>query len=386
MPRFIEKQYKSIINKNKFIDHWFWTRYSINPYNGCQFGCIYCDARSDHYHMPEDFENEILVKTNVGPMLDQRISRARTFLPDVVGIGGVTDSYQPAEKKYGNTRAILEVLAKHRYPIHLITKSTLVLRDLSLLEEIAQQTWCTVSVTITTTDPEKSKLLEKFAPSPAKRLDVLRQIKATAPHVQTGALLIPLIPVLCDDPAEVEALFTAVKQTDADYLMFGGAMTLRNRQADWFLYQLQQARPDVYEQYAELYEFTADGETYDGRYVPAGEYMQAQHERLFALSQKHKLPHRIKRFIPNDWRRTNYRIAERMLNVAFERQMLGQSWETLFWAAQNIHNLKEPLEAVAARGELGQINNVRGRIKTRIQKILDEMAGEDASDYDHTAE
>ena len=376
MPRFIEKQYKSIINKSKFIDHWFWTRYSINPYNGCQFGCIYCDARSDHYHMPEDFENEIVIKTNVGPMLDQRIARARTFLPDVVGIGSVTDSYQPAEKKFGNTRTILEVLAKHRYPVHLITKSTLVLRDLPLLEEIAQQTWCTVSVTITTTDPEKSKLLEKFAPALAKRLDVLRQIKAKAPHVQTGALLIPLIPVLCDDPLEVEALFMAVKQTNADYLMFGGAMTLRNRQADWFLHHLRTAKPEIYPQYARLYEFTLDGETYDGRYGPTHDYMQAQHEQLLSLSKKHDLPHRIKRFIPQDWRKTNYRIAERMLNAAFERQLVGQSWETLFWAAQNIQNLKEPLETVADRGELGKIKNVRGPIKTRLEKILNEIASE----------
>ena len=373
MPKFIEKQYKSIINKNKYIDHWFWTRYAINPYNGCQFGCIYCDARSEHYHMPEDFENEILVKQNVGQMLDQRITRARTFLPDVVGIGGVTDSYQPAEKKYENTRSILSVLAKHQYPVHLITKSTLILRDLPLLEEIAQQTWCTVSVTITTTNAEKSRFLEKFAPSPAKRLEVLRQIKTKAPHVQTGALLMPLIPVLCDDEAQVEQLFTAVKATGADYLMFGGAMTLRNRQADWFLQHLREAEPAGYQQYVDLYQFTPDSEAYNGRYLPGGDYMRQQHERLFALSDKHQLPHRIRRFIPNDYRKTNYRIAERMLNVSFERQMFGQSWETLFWAAQNIQNLKEPIEAVAARGELEQIKNVKGPIKKRIEAILEEM-------------
>ena len=373
MPKFIEKQYKSIINKNKYIDHWFWTRYAINPYNGCQFGCIYCDARSEHYHMPQDFENEILVKQNVSQMLDQRIARARTFLPDVVGIGGVTDSYQPAEKKYENTRSILSVLAKHQYPVHLITKSTLILRDLPLLEEIARQTWCTVSVTITTTDAEKSRFLEKFAPSPAKRLEVLRQIKTKAPHVQTGALLMPLIPVLCDDEAQVEQLFTAVKATGADYLMFGGAMTLRNRQADWFLQHLREAEPAVYQQYVDLYQFTPDSEAYNGRYLPGGDYMRQQHERLFALSDKHQLPHRIRRFIPNDYRKTNYRIAERMLNVSFERQMFGQSWETLFWAAQNIQNLKEPIEAVAARGELEQIKNVKGPIKKRIEAILEEM-------------
>ncbi|MDX1436622.1 MAG: hypothetical protein R3335_07425, partial [Anaerolineales bacterium] len=104
MAQFIEKQYKSILNTLKYIDSWFWARYTINPYNGCQFGCTYCDARSAKYDMPEDFEDRIVIKEEVGPMLERRISRARTLLPDVVVIGGVTDGYQPADKKYENTR------------------------------------------------------------------------------------------------------------------------------------------------------------------------------------------------------------------------------------------------------------------------------------------
>ena len=106
--------------------------------------------------------------------------------------------------------------------------------------------------------------------------------------------------------------------------------------------------------------------------MPEGGYILAQHKRLLTLSQKDKIPHRIKRFIPNDWRKTNYRIAERMLNATYDRQLVGESWETLFWAAQNIQNLKESIEAVAARGELGRIRNVRGHIKKRIENILEE--------------
>ncbi len=87
MPEFIQKEFKSIINKKKFIDSWFWDRYTINPYNGCLFGCIYCDARSAKYYMPEDFENKIIIKQNVGKMLDHRLSKARTFLSDVVRMG-----------------------------------------------------------------------------------------------------------------------------------------------------------------------------------------------------------------------------------------------------------------------------------------------------------
>ncbi|KAA3663859.1 MAG: radical SAM protein [Chloroflexi bacterium] len=372
MVKFIEKQYKSIINKRKYIDHWFWTRYGINPYNGCQFGCIYCDSRSEHYHMPEDFHNEIMIKTNVDTMLDQRITRARTFQPDVVGIGGVTDSYQPAEKKYENTRNILKVLAKHQYPVHIITKSTLVLRDLDLLAEIAAQTWCTVSFTITTIDPKMAKFLDNHAPSPAKRLDTLRQIKEKAPEVQTGVLLMPLVPFLSDDEVGVEELITAVSQSNADYLMFGGAMTLRNLQADWFLKHLRVTYPELVTKYAKLYKFTETSETYDGSYVPTGDYMITKHKMLTELCEKHNLPYRIKRYIPNDYRKTNYKIAERMLNASYQRQMFGQSYETLFWAGQNVQLLPEAIEAIAARGELATIKNVRGNILKRIQRILDE--------------
>ncbi len=194
MPSFTEKQFKTVLNTKKFIDSWFWDRHSVNPYNGCLFGCIYCDARSSHYQMPADFENDIVVKQHVGTMLDQRLSRARTLLPDVVGLGGVTDCYQAAETKFGNTRACLEVLAKHRYPVHLATKSALVLRDGALLDEIGRDSWCSVSFTVTTVDDKTARFLDNRSPPPAKRLETLRELKQSHPHIHAGVLAIPLVP------------------------------------------------------------------------------------------------------------------------------------------------------------------------------------------------
>ncbi len=136
MVNYQEKEYKSILNKHKFIDSWFWNRYGINPYNGCQFGCVYCDSRSEKYHLPTDFENDIIIKKDVSSMLDKRLTNARALLPDVVAFSGACDPYQPAEAKFKNTRQCLEVLEKHKYPVHIITKSKLVLRDLDLLEKI----------------------------------------------------------------------------------------------------------------------------------------------------------------------------------------------------------------------------------------------------------
>ena len=174
----------------KFIDSWFWCRYTLNPYNGCEFACTYCDSRSHKYHLYPEFDQEIYIKTNVGMMLDNRLRRARTILPDVVAIGGTCDSYQPAEREYKNTQTCLEVLLKHHYPVSLSTKSDLVLRDLELLSNISDDTWCTVGITITTVDEKLASFLEPNAPSPKTRLETLRQITTNAPNIQVGSQLL----------------------------------------------------------------------------------------------------------------------------------------------------------------------------------------------------
>ncbi|MCB0663630.1 MAG: hypothetical protein KDC24_12870, partial [Saprospiraceae bacterium] len=173
MPQFNEQTYKSILNQKKWIDNWFWDRYSINPYSGCSIGCVYCDARSQKYRTPNApqldpaaFEKEIFVKKDAHELLDKRLNNARTLLPDVVAMSGKTDCYQPAEKIYRSTREMLKVLQRHHFPVHIITKSNLVLEDAGLLNEIAKNTWAGVSVTITTADPKMSKFLDNKAPHP----------------------------------------------------------------------------------------------------------------------------------------------------------------------------------------------------------------------------
>ncbi len=320
--------------------------------------------------MPEDFENQIVIKQKVGPMLDGRLSRARTLLPDVVGLGGVTDSYQPAEKKYENTRRLLEVLHSHNYPVHIITKSPLVLRDLDLLDAIARRTWAAVSFTVTTMDEELAAFVDFRAPPPEKRLEALRRLKEEAPHIRSGVLLIPMIPLLCDTEESMRAVLEAAKAAGADYALFGGGMTLRNQQAAWFLSKLQARYPERYTEYKELYKFTTITPNYDGNYGPRDDYLEEKNTTLLRLCQEYGLPYRIPRYIPEDWRATNYRIAELMLNRAYENQIQSLPWKNLFWAGQNVQNLKEPLEAVAKRGELETIRNVRGKIKDRVEELL----------------
>lgn len=370
MTKYTEKQFKTILNKHKFCDSWFWTKYGINPYNGCQFGCVYCDSRSQKYYLPNDFENDIIVKIKVKEMLDKRISNARTLLPDVVGIGGTTDAYQPAENKYKNTRQILEVLKKHKYPVLICTKSKLVLKDIDLLEKIGQETWCSIGLTITTTNQKTAKFLEKLAPSPQERFEVIKTIKEKTKHIQAGVLFMPIVPGLGDSDENLEDMVRTAKESKADFILFGGGMTLRDSQAIWFLKLLKERNPELIPLYEDLFGFRYDSNNYIGTYGPKGSYYKEINAKMFSLCEKYKLSYRIKRFIPNDYRKRNYEIAEKLLNKAFDLQMIGKPWSNIFWAGQNIQILKESIADVAKRDELQKIRNVNDKIESFIIENL----------------
>jgi len=372
MVEFIEKSFKSILNVRKFIDSWFWDKYSINVYNGCQFGCLYCDSRSAKYYMPTDFENKIIVKKNIKEMLDKRLTRARTLLPDVVALSGVTDPYQSAEKRFENTRQCLEVLEKHKYPVTIATKSKLVLRDLDLLEKIGKNNWCNVSITITTTNSEVARFLEERTSLPKERFDAIKTIKEKTKHIQAGVLLIPIVPYLCDSDENLEVMVKKTKESSADYILFGSGMTMRDLQAKWFLKHLKDSYPELMEKYEELYKFKYNSESYEGTYTPKASYLKRINKKMFDLCEKYELPYRMARFIPSDFRKKNYIIAEKLLNEAYMLQMLGKTWSNKHWAGQNIQNLKESIVAVAKRNELQKIKNVNDEIESFIKENLDD--------------
>ncbi len=370
MVTFTEKEFKSILNVRKYIDSWFWDKYSISGYNGCQFGCIYCDTRSAKYQMPLDFENNIIVKKDVTQMLDKRIINARTLLPDVVGMSGASDPYQPAERKFRNTRKCLEVLEKHNYPVHIITKSKYVLDDIELLNSIGKKSWCSVSVTITTTSEEVSRFVEKRVPLPSARFDIIKKIKSVSTSIQTGVLMLPVIPYLTDSEENLESLVKASKQAGADYLLFGGGMTMRDIQALWFLKHLENEFPELISKYEHLYKFRYNPGEYLGEYETPYNYYKNINKLLFNLCKKYNIPIRMKRYIPNDFRRLNYLISESFFSETFEKQILGNPDTNLYWAAMNIQNLKEPIYDITKRNELMKIKNVNRFVK---EKIINEL-------------
>lgn len=371
MANYTVKPFKSIINKSKYIDQWFWCRYTINPYNGCQFGCVYCDSRSVKYHLPDDFDKTIIIKENPAEMLDRRISRARTFLPDIVGMGGTTDCYQPAESVYFNTRNLLEVLLKHRYPVLIITKSRLVLRDLELIEEIGKASWATVALTITNTDPEKARFLERRVPSPAERFGIIEKIKRDAPHVQVGITYMPIVPGLSDDETSLEDMALRAHQSGADFIMPAG-LTLRDEQANHFLTRLSENYPDVIPLYEKIYRFKYVPRFYFGQYSAGSDYYKKMISLFLEKVDRYSIPTRMRRFIPQDFRHDNYLIAERLLNRAYHLQWLGKYWKRDFWAGHDIQNLDRSIREVAAEGKLTEMRNLKGKILEFVEQWLSE--------------
>jgi len=205
---------KTIISRNNSPDVGFET--SVNPYRGCEHGCIYCYARPTHEYLGFsaglDFESKIMVKTEAAELLRSELESPR-WKPQVLVMSGVTDPYQPVEKKLRITRGCLEVLAEFRNPVAIITKNRLVTRDLDLLCELASFGAAAVNVSVTSLDPKLQRVLEPRTSSPEARLDAISQFRAAG--VPTGVMVAPVIPGLTDH--EVPKILKACAQAGAQF-------------------------------------------------------------------------------------------------------------------------------------------------------------------------
>src|SRR6266581_2486678 len=205
---------KSIITRNNSPDVGFET--SVNPYRGCEHGCIYCYARPTHEYLGFsaglDFESKIMVKTEAAELLRAELESPR-WKPQVLVMSGVTDPYQPVERKLGVTRGCLEVLAKFRNPVAIITKNRLVTRDVDLLRELAACNAVAVNISVTSLDPNLQRVLEPRTSSPQARLDAISQLSAAG--IPTGVMVAPIIPGLTDH--EIPRILEACTEAGAQY-------------------------------------------------------------------------------------------------------------------------------------------------------------------------
>jgi DNA repair photolyase len=193
--------------------------WSLNPYRGCQHACVYCYARSTHQYLDlgpgDDFSRVLFFKENLPDVLEQELRRRRR-LPDRVAVGTATDPYQPLEGRHRLTRRCLEVLARYRVPVEIITKGTLIRRDIDVLKRLAATAGATVCVSVPTVDAKLWRETEPGAPAPGHRLATVRMLREAG--IRAGVLMAPILPGLSDRPDRVDATVRAAHAHGAAFV------------------------------------------------------------------------------------------------------------------------------------------------------------------------
>lgn len=219
--QYFQDDTKTIIGRNQSPDVGFET--SINPYRGCEHGCIYCFARPTHEYLGLsaglDFESKIIVKPNAAKLLEAELSSPK-WKPQLLMMSGVTDCYQPVERKLRLTRSCLEVIPKFRNPVAILTKNKLVTRDIDILSELASYHAVVVNLSVTTLDSKLQRILEPRTSPPPARLAAVAQLRAA--NIPVGVMVAPVIPGINDH--EIPAIVAACAKAGAQ---FAGYVLLR---------------------------------------------------------------------------------------------------------------------------------------------------------------
>ncbi len=234
---------KVLLSSVKQPDTWFGLKYNMNLYIGCQHQCIYCDSRSECYRI-EDFNNEVLVKANALELLRQELAHKR--IKGTIGTGSMNDPYMSLEKQLNVTGRALQIIAEYRFPVHIITKGDLVVRDVDILSDI-NRVYAAVSFTITTADDDLAKKLEPGAPSPTARFQAMQALAARG--ILTGITMMPILPYLEDNEANITAIISRAHDAGASYILPGFGMTLRDRQRDYYYHKLDKLFPGLSHEY-----------------------------------------------------------------------------------------------------------------------------------------
>jgi len=254
--------------------------WTVNPYRGCEFGCQYCYARYTHEYMDLDggeFESKIFVKNDTGGMAARELV-SKAVRGEPIAIGTATDPYQPAEREFGATRAILEQMAlQEGLSVSITTKSNQVVRDIDVLQRIAERSSISVNITVTTPRPRLARLLEPRAPRPDLRIAAIRTLREAG--LPAGMLVIPVLPGLTDREADLDVLARAARDADASWFSASALFLMPSSRKQFFPF-LEAKFPRLARQYHQWYD--REG------YAPEA-YRSQIIERIGSLRQKYGL-------------------------------------------------------------------------------------------------
>lgn len=238
---------KTILTKVKYGNEWYGIDYNMNLYRGCSHGCIYCDSRSNCYHI--DNFDIVKGKENALYILEKELFKKRE--QGVIGIGSMSDTYNPFEKQYEQTRGSLKLISKYNFGVSIDTKSDLILRDIDLLKEINLKNNVIVKFTITTPDDELSKVIEPNVCVSSKRLQAIKVLSDNG--IFAGIMMNPILPFITDSEENIKKLVRLAYENGAKFIHTYMGMTLRENQRDYYFDKLDQHFVSLKEKYIRAY-------------------------------------------------------------------------------------------------------------------------------------
>jgi DNA repair photolyase len=370
MPLAIKEiEAKSILRKHKKIDSWFLSRYGMNLYRGCTHNCVYCDGRAEGYYVEGEFGTDVSVKVNALEVLRRELDprRKRTpFIPGYVMVGGgVGDSYQPVEEKYGLTRKTLALLSEKKLPVHILTKSTLVKRDGDLLQKINDTSRVIVSFSFSSTDEVISRIFEPGVPSPQERLETISFFKEKG--IACGMFLLPVIPFITDTKEMLEKTIQDAKDVGVDFIIFGGMTLKEGKQKEYFFNILKRDYPKFLLEYRTIYKGSKWGEaTHD--------YYDQLHFIFNILMKQNKIPKRIPPELFKDILSQNDLVIVILEHIDYLLKLDGKR-SPFGYAAYSLSQLQVPLSTM-----LSQLQTIKG-VGNTTEKIIQEIIKTGSSQY-----
>ncbi len=236
-----------LLAHSKQPDPWFGLKYNMNLYRGCCHRCVYCDSRSECYQI-ENFDGDVLVKVNAIELLRKELASKRVKGP--IGLGSMNDPFMPLPPGVSLTGQALAVIAEFGFPVHIVTKSALVLQELETLRRIGQ-VYASISFTITTADDALAAKIEPGSSRPSARFAAMKTLAAHG--IQTGVTMMPILPFIEDNEENITAIVEQAAANGASYIIPWMGMTMRDRQRDYYYRQLDALFPGIREKYERAY-------------------------------------------------------------------------------------------------------------------------------------
>jgi DNA repair photolyase len=359
--QYIRYQPKKILNTHKHADSWFWDKYSAHPYIGCEHGCEYCynrESKYSPYSNPDDYSRIIKIKENAPELLRKELSRVPR---DIVIVG----DYQPIEEKTELSRKMLQVCLDLEFPVSLLEKSPLVLRDIDLIEEINKKSWAAVTFSIITTkDDETRQLFEPRAPSTSSRFKAIKKFSDRG--ILAGVAFMPILPFIYDDDDNLEAVVKATAEHGGKFVLAGG-LTLASAQKEHYMKVLAERFPELTTKYQTLY---------GGKYGPECSYAGEIGKKVSRLCKKYGIKDRMPRYIPEGPLAVNKQISEKLQNRVY-RMELDCTSQYRIWAyrkaAWTLEELTESVAEIYAKNGRKGLESLKGVGKSLAEEIMRQL-------------